>query len=139
MGQTWYVLEWVMLCGVDSLENTMGNVVVGVLREFRMLWIRLCAVCHNIRGWLMPFQRWSGVVGDAAGCGTLSSVRIVFAVSKVLWGICFILQRNVCTEAGMFAIRAERDYVIDEDFNKAVRKVAEAKKLEGSSHSYKQY
>lgn len=38
--------------------------------------------------------------------------------------------RNVCTEAGMFAIRAERDYVIDEDFMKAVRKVAENKKLE---------
>ncbi|RNA25573.1 26S protease regulatory subunit 10B [Brachionus plicatilis] len=38
--------------------------------------------------------------------------------------------RNVCTEAGMFAIRAERDYVIDEDFMKAVRKVAESKKLE---------
>jgi 26S proteasome regulatory subunit T4 len=39
--------------------------------------------------------------------------------------------RNVCTEAGMFAIRAERDYVIEEDFMKAVRKVAENKKLEG--------
>lgn len=38
--------------------------------------------------------------------------------------------RNVCTEAGMFAIRAERDYVVHEDFMKAVRKVAEAKKLE---------
>ena len=38
--------------------------------------------------------------------------------------------RNVCAEAGMFAIRAERDYVIDEDFMKAVRKVAENKKLE---------
>jgi 26S proteasome regulatory subunit T4 len=38
--------------------------------------------------------------------------------------------RNVCTEAGMFAIRAERDYVIDEDFMKAVRKVMESKKLE---------
>ncbi len=38
--------------------------------------------------------------------------------------------RNVCTEAGMFAIRAERDYVIDEDFMKAVRKVADSKKLE---------
>lgn len=38
--------------------------------------------------------------------------------------------RNVCTEAGMFAIRADRDYVIDEDFMKAVRKVAENKKLE---------
>jgi len=38
--------------------------------------------------------------------------------------------RNVCTEAGMFAIRAEREYVIEEDFMKAVRKVADAKKLE---------
>ena len=32
--------------------------------------------------------------------------------------------------AGMFAIRAERDYVIEEDFMKAVRKVSENKKLE---------
>ncbi|CAD5215717.1 unnamed protein product [Bursaphelenchus xylophilus] len=38
--------------------------------------------------------------------------------------------RNVCTEAGLFAIRAEREYVIDEDFMKAVRKVSDAKKLE---------
>eukprot|EP00009_Paramoeba_aestuarina_P009363 CAMPEP_0201521366 /NCGR_PEP_ID=MMETSP0161_2-20130828/14381_1 /ASSEMBLY_ACC=CAM_ASM_000251 /TAXON_ID=180227 /ORGANISM="Neoparamoeba aestuarina, Strain SoJaBio B1-5/56/2" /LENGTH=393 /DNA_ID=CAMNT_0047919995 /DNA_START=27 /DNA_END=1208 /DNA_ORIENTATION=+ len=38
--------------------------------------------------------------------------------------------RNVCTEAGMFAIRDERDYVIQEDFMKAARKVAENKKLE---------
>jgi len=45
--------------------------------------------------------------------------------------------RNVCTEAGMFAIRAERDYVIEEDFMKAVRKLVEAKKLESKMH-YKQ-
>lgn len=38
--------------------------------------------------------------------------------------------RNVCTEAGMFAIRAGRDYVIQEDFFKAARKIKEAKKLE---------
>ncbi|XP_039274093.1 26S proteasome regulatory subunit 10B [Styela clava] len=38
--------------------------------------------------------------------------------------------RNVCTEAGLFAIRAEREYVIQEDFMKAVRKIAENKKLE---------
>jgi 26S proteasome regulatory subunit T4 len=38
--------------------------------------------------------------------------------------------RNVCTEAGMFAIRAERDYVVEEDFMKAVRKVVDNKKLE---------
>jgi 26S proteasome regulatory subunit T4 len=39
--------------------------------------------------------------------------------------------RNICTEAGMFAIRAERDFVIQEDFMKAVRKLADTKKLEG--------
>eukprot|EP00730_Choanoeca_flexa_P013109 TRINITY_DN4973_c0_g1_i1.p1 TRINITY_DN4973_c0_g1~~TRINITY_DN4973_c0_g1_i1.p1 ORF type:complete len:389 (+),score=117.01 TRINITY_DN4973_c0_g1_i1:22-1188(+) len=38
--------------------------------------------------------------------------------------------RNVCTEAGMFALRAERDFTLSEDFMKAVRKVAESKKLE---------
>ncbi|KAI9323848.1 26S protease regulatory subunit 10B [Dichotomocladium elegans] len=38
--------------------------------------------------------------------------------------------RNVCTEAGMFAIREERDYCIQEDFMKAVRKMSDAKKLE---------
>ena len=47
--------------------------------------------------------------------------------------------RNVCTEAGMFAIRADRSYTIDEDFNKAVRKVAEAKKLEGTAHTYSEH
>lgn len=40
--------------------------------------------------------------------------------------------RNVCTEAGMFAIRAERDYVVEEDFMKAVRKLSDAKKLEST-------
>jgi len=41
--------------------------------------------------------------------------------------------RNICTEAGMFAIRDERDYVVHEDFMKAARKLTEAKKLESSS------
>jgi 26S proteasome regulatory subunit T4 len=38
--------------------------------------------------------------------------------------------RNICTVGGMFAIRDERDYVVHDDFMKAVRKLAEAKKLE---------
>ncbi|XP_046853269.1 26S proteasome regulatory subunit 10B [Xenia sp. Carnegie-2017] len=38
--------------------------------------------------------------------------------------------RNVCTESGMFAIRDERDFVVQEDFMKAVRKVSDNKKLE---------
>jgi 26S proteasome regulatory subunit T4 len=31
--------------------------------------------------------------------------------------------RNVCTEAGLFAIRADRDYVLEEDFMKAALKI----------------
>lgn len=40
--------------------------------------------------------------------------------------------RNVCTEAGLFAIRDERDYATHDDFMKAVRKLSEVKKLEGN-------
>lgn len=40
--------------------------------------------------------------------------------------------RNCVTEAGFFAIRDDRDHIIPEDLMKAVRKVAEVKKLEGS-------
>ncbi|TKY75423.1 26S protease regulatory subunit 10B-like A [Spatholobus suberectus] len=56
------------------------------------------------------------------------------AVVKLAEGFNGADLRNVCTEAGMFAIRAERDYVIQEDFMKAVRKLNEAKKLESSAH-----
>ncbi|VIO94703.1 Probable 26S protease regulatory subunit S10B, putative [Brugia malayi] len=49
------------------------------------------------------------------------------AVVKLSDGFSGADLRNVCTEAGLFAIRAEREYVIDEDFMKAVRKVGDAK------------
>ncbi|KAH6854659.1 P-loop containing nucleoside triphosphate hydrolase protein [Chaetomium sp. MPI-CAGE-AT-0009] len=39
--------------------------------------------------------------------------------------------RNVVTEAGLFAIKDDRDAINQDDFNKAVRKLVEAKKLEG--------
>jgi 26S proteasome regulatory subunit T4 len=39
--------------------------------------------------------------------------------------------RNVVTEAGMFAIREDRDHIVQDDLMKAVRKVGEVKKLEG--------
>ena len=39
--------------------------------------------------------------------------------------------RNLVTEAGMFAIRDDRDCIVQDDLMKAVRKVAEGKKLEG--------
>ncbi|EJT50312.1 ATPase [Trichosporon asahii var. asahii CBS 2479] len=38
--------------------------------------------------------------------------------------------RNICTEAGMFAIRNERDAIIQEDLMKAVRKIKDVKKHE---------
>ncbi|BFZ63462.1 26S proteasome subunit rpt4 [Saitoella coloradoensis] len=41
--------------------------------------------------------------------------------------------RNVTTEAGMFAIREERDYLVQDDLMKAVRKIADVKKLESKS------
>lgn len=54
------------------------------------------------------------------------------AVVKLCDGFNGADMRNVCTEAGMFAIRADRDFCIEEDFMKAARKIAEAKKLEGT-------
>lgn len=44
--------------------------------------------------------------------------------------------RNVATEAGMFAIRVGRGFIINEDVSKAARKVAESKKLEGKVQMY---
>ena len=41
----------------------------------------------------------------------------------------FKLLTTLCR--GLFAIKDERDAINQDDFNKAVRKVAEAKKLEG--------
>ncbi|KAF7633448.1 AAA domain-containing protein [Meloidogyne graminicola] len=52
------------------------------------------------------------------------------AIAKLSEGFSGADLRNVCTEAGMNAIRKEREYVVQEDFMKAVRKVGEAKKLE---------
>lgn len=52
------------------------------------------------------------------------------AVVKLTEGFNGADMRNVCTEAGMFAIRADRDYVVEEDFLKAARKVQETKSLE---------
>merc|ERR1712070_1218990 len=40
--------------------------------------------------------------------------------------------RNLCTEAGMFAIRDERDHCVQDDFLKAVRKLNDVKKLESN-------
>jgi hypothetical protein len=40
------------------------------------------------------------------------------------------LDHFVNYQTGMFAIREERDYCVNDDFMKAVRKVAESKKLE---------
>ncbi|EGD83345.1 26S proteasome regulatory complex ATPase RPT4 [Salpingoeca rosetta] len=54
------------------------------------------------------------------------------AVAKLSDGFNGADLRNVCTEAGMFALRADRTYVLDEDFAKAARKVAENKKLEST-------
>ncbi|KAJ6412106.1 hypothetical protein OIU84_005213 [Salix udensis] len=58
------------------------------------------------------------------------------AVVKLTEGFNGAGLRNVCTEAGMSAIRAELDYAIQEDFMKAVREPIEAKNLESSAHYF---
>ena len=55
------------------------------------------------------------------------------AIVKLAEGMNGADMRNICTEAGMFAIREERDYTVHEDYMKAVRKMLEAKKLEPSA------
>jgi 26S proteasome regulatory subunit T4 len=40
--------------------------------------------------------------------------------------------RNICTEAGLFAIRDERDYIKEEDLIKAAKKIFLTKKLDGT-------
>ncbi len=52
------------------------------------------------------------------------------AIVKLTEGFNGADMRNVCSEAGMFAIRAKREYVIEDDFMKAARKIADTKKLE---------
>ena len=52
------------------------------------------------------------------------------AVAKIADDFNAADMRNICTEGGMFAIRDERDYVVHDDFMKAVRKLVDAKKLE---------
>jgi len=44
--------------------------------------------------------------------------RLMFLLLQIAQGFNGADLRNVCTEAGMAAIRAERDYVIHEDFMK---------------------
>lgn len=38
--------------------------------------------------------------------------------------------RNVCTEAGMFAIREDREFVLEDDFLRAAWKIKDVKKIE---------
>jgi len=52
------------------------------------------------------------------------------SVVKLADGLNGADMRNVCTEAGLFAIRSDRDYVLEEDFMKAARKILDSKKLE---------
>lgn len=52
------------------------------------------------------------------------------SVVKLADGLNGADMRNICTEAGLFAIRADRDYVLEEDMMKAARKILDSKKLE---------
>jgi 26S proteasome regulatory subunit T4 len=65
----------------------------------------------------------------AAGIATRGEIDFE-SVVKLADGLNGADMRNVCTEAGLFAIRSDRDYVLEEDFMKAARKILDNKKLE---------
>lgn len=69
-----------------------------------------------------------------AACINKDSYINYEAIVKLAEGLNGADLRNVCTEAGMFAMHADRDYVIHEDFMKAVQKLNDAKKLESNAH-----
>lgn len=52
------------------------------------------------------------------------------SVVKLADGLNGADMRNICTEAGLFAIRSDRDYCLEEDFMKAARKILDNKRLE---------
>ena len=52
------------------------------------------------------------------------------ATSRLAAGASSADLRTICTEAGMGAIRAMRDYIVNDDVLKAARKVMLTKKLE---------
>ncbi len=62
------------------------------------------------------------VILSSVACHT----QLLYTVCCELVNMCVPLHFHV----GMFAIRAEREYVVNEDFMKAVRKVGDTKKLE---------
>ena len=67
------------------------------------------------------FQSQSSVILILLRMATSSLVFICQFLLHSIFSFCLL---------GMFAIRADREYVVEEDFMKAVRKVADNKKLE---------
>lgn len=71
-------------------------------------------------------------LSDGFSCADLRNVCTeagnLNAFSYVFHGLSILIQKYFVL--GLFAIRAEREYVIEEDFMKAVRKVGDAKRLE---------
>ena len=62
--------------------------------------------------------------------GLKGLAKTVCVLLKLADGLNGADMRNICTEAGLFAIRSDRDYCLEEDFMKAARKILDNKKLE---------
>lgn len=64
-------------------------------------------------------------------CTEAGRISMQFLSGDTLTLTCLIRWNTVFSfHAGLFAIRSDREYVTQEDFMKAVRKVADSKKLE---------
>lgn len=68
------------------------------------------------------------VCTEAGGTSNVHSMLSLASFSQSMLSV--ISWFMLCLLAGLFAIRSDREYVTQEDFMKAVRKVADSKKLE---------
>jgi 26S proteasome regulatory subunit T4 len=64
--------------------------------------------------------------GPYLSAASLPTIHLFCSGPEGMCLVCFVAHAT-----GMFAIRAEREFVLEEDFMKAARKLQEVKKLEG--------
>ena len=60
-------------------------------------------------------KRPSKSIHLASAAGDVKQVRLLISSGADI--------KNICTEAGMFAIRSERDHVINDDFIDSIKKI----------------
>ena len=121
---------------VQTLDSAIHRISITQV-NYAIRWIAIYPVDSAIQRLNNPGQKWGQSRSSLfARFRVLSWRCVAFATSAYyfLWALTIpprpLFKWFFSFFSGMFAIRAERDYVIEEDFMKAARKVSDNKKLE---------